>query len=87
MRIHQNSRVPLSAISSVRLIASCITQLKAQEPSRTCDEGHEEKEKKQLEKGYRGVVSIISGVRSSNASRFHQQREGGIAHSSALSAS
>jgi len=34
--------------ADLRLIDSCITQLKAQGPSRTCDESEEEKKKRSV---------------------------------------
>jgi len=39
---------PRNSLSYLRLIDSCITQLKAQGPSRTCNESKEEEEEEEL---------------------------------------
>ena len=45
------SAMPVKLTSGLRLIDSCITQLKAQGPSRTCNESKEEEEKSERRGG------------------------------------
>ena len=46
--------------SNLRLIDSCITQLKAQEPSRTCNESEDEEEKQTSRPGVEVRANIYS---------------------------
>jgi len=61
--------------SYLRLIDSCITQLKAQGPSRTCNESKEEEE----EEGCRdhGVADLVGGVAVGHVLRLRSKRNSG----------
>jgi len=59
-RPHEEGGLGTEAGSYLRLIDSCITQLKAQGPSRTCNESNEEEEEGDL--GTAGRERLLGAV-------------------------
>ena len=72
--------------SYLRLIDSCITQLKAQGPSRTCNESQEEEEEKTRRR--RGAVAVCDPAscvaRLAFLERLQSSRQGQIIRKEAL---